>query len=58
MFNFLINPNKFNKFADVIFKPLIVITKHCVDFYLIAIILLIFLFAIKSLYKELLINKV
>ncbi len=26
MFNFLINPNKFNKFADVIFKPLIVIT--------------------------------
>mgnify|MGYP003952468097 CR=1 FL=1 len=26
MFNFLVNPNKFNKFADVIFKPLIVIT--------------------------------
>ena len=26
MFNFLINPNKFNKFADVVFKPLIVIT--------------------------------
>ena len=45
-----------NIFSD--FKPLIVITKHCVDFYLIAIILLIFLFAIKSLYKELFINKV
>ena len=40
------------------FKPIIVITKHCVDFYLIAIILLIFLFAIRSLYKELFINKV
>ena len=26
MFNFLINPNKFNKFADVIFKPLVLIS--------------------------------
>ena len=26
MFYFLINPNKFNRFADIIFKPLIVIT--------------------------------
>ena len=40
------------------FKPVIVITKHCIDFYLIGIILLIFLFAIKSLYKELLRNNV
>ena len=39
------------------FKPFIVITKHCVDFYLIAIILVIFLFAIRSLYKELFIIK-
>ena len=26
MFNFLINPNKFNKFVDIIFKPLVIIT--------------------------------
>ena len=26
MFNFLINPNKFNKFTDIIFKPLAAIT--------------------------------
>ena len=26
MFNFLINPYKFNKFADIIFKPLVILT--------------------------------
>jgi len=26
MFNFLINPYKFNKFADIIFKPLVIVT--------------------------------
>ena len=26
MFNFLINPNKFNKFVDIIFKPLVILT--------------------------------
>ena len=26
MFKFLVNPNKFNKFADIIFKPLVIIT--------------------------------
>ena len=26
MFNFLVNPNKFNKLADIIFKPLVIIT--------------------------------
>ena len=26
MFGFLINPSKFNKFADIIFKPLIFIS--------------------------------
>ena len=26
MFNFLINPNKFNKFVDIIFKPLLILT--------------------------------
>ncbi|SVD98395.1 uncharacterized protein METZ01_LOCUS451249, partial [marine metagenome] len=26
MFKFLINPSRFNKFADIIFKPLVVIT--------------------------------
>ncbi len=26
MFNFLINPNKFNKFSDIIFKPLAIIS--------------------------------
>ena len=26
MFKFLINPYKFNKFADTIFKPLVIIT--------------------------------
>ncbi len=26
MFNFLINPNRFNKFVDVIFKPLVIFT--------------------------------
>ena len=29
MFKFLINPSRFNKFADIIFKPLIVITSLC-----------------------------
>ena len=26
MFKFLINPSRFNKFADIIFKPLVVIS--------------------------------
>ena len=26
MFNFLLNPNKFNKFVDIIFKPLVIVT--------------------------------
>ena len=26
MFNFLINPSRFNKFADIIFKPLVIVT--------------------------------
>ncbi len=26
MFNFLINPNQFSKFADIIFKPLIIVS--------------------------------
>ena len=26
MFNFLINPYKFNKFVDIIFKPLVILT--------------------------------
>jgi len=40
------------------FKPVIVITKQCVDFYLIVLVFLIFLYAIRSLYKELFINVV
>lgn len=39
-------------------KPVIVITKHCVDFYLITIVFLIFLYAIRSLYKKLYITEV
>ena len=26
MFNFLLNPNQFNKFVDIIFKPLVIVT--------------------------------
>jgi len=26
MFNFLINPSRFNKFVDIIFKPLVIVT--------------------------------
>jgi len=26
VFNFLLNPNKFNKFVDIIFKPLVIVT--------------------------------
>ena len=29
MFKFLINPSRFNKFADIIFKPLIAVTSLC-----------------------------
>ena len=40
------------------FKPLIITTKHCIDFYLITIVFLIFLYSLRSLYKQLFLNQV
>ena len=39
MFNFLINPNKFNKFSDIIFKPLAIISSLTLIFGLILVYL-------------------